>query len=122
MSSFSSLKDLFSFDWEWEMNDNPEFCVQAGGHDNAKGTLQDVSPTGYRARVQHSTKMLEMLGALKSSTQLSVEEILQAQLFEQMHSGIVEGIELCKSHLYPLNSIGIPYKNTSIYLTNYLPN
>ena len=68
MTSEMTLQDIFAIDWKWEMNDNPEFSVQAGDHANATGLLQDVSPTAYSMRLEHSKRMLAMLASLKSSS------------------------------------------------------
>ena len=60
MTLGSELHELFREDWEWEMQDNPEFAIQAGVFEAAVGgfALQDVSPQGYLLRKQHSEEMV----------------------------------------------------------------
>ncbi len=85
----SELSQLFAEDWAWEMNDNPEYASQAGFRGGPG--LQDVSPAGYAVRREHSSHMLARLQALDSAA-FSPDEAIFAQMFNQTHADIVEGM------------------------------
>ena len=105
----SKLNHLFERDWHWEMLDNPEFACQAGNYliyEEGAQLLQDVSPAGYLQRKDHSTEMQKELASILLLGGLSSEDLILADLFATSHGGIAKNIELCKTHLYALNSTG----------------
>lgn len=103
----SEFKRLLDEDWQWEMQDNPEFASQAGAIDvSPKYPLQDVSESGYRARIDHSRTMLEALAGIRERRSLLPEEETVAKAFQRMHEDIIEAITVAPLYLLPLNSIG----------------
>jgi uncharacterized protein (DUF885 family) len=104
---FQDLHGLFKEDWEWEMNDNPEFASQAGLRTATSGhCLQDVSEAGYQARKAHSAEMLKKMAVVDFTMFSSADARVYAPLFVQMHRDIVENIEHCPVYLFPINSMG----------------
>ena len=110
MSSFTSreLQDLFASDWAWEMEDNPEFASQSGEHDIVPvpgKELQDLSPSAYTARREHSQQMLEAIRSIQATCSLSKTEAIYAALFERSHREICQAIDSAPMYLLPINSM-----------------
>jgi uncharacterized protein (DUF885 family) len=104
----SELECLFQEDWDWEMNDNPEFASQAGKFDTKPSVyLQNLSPASYTERSKHSKEMLAKIDAILSKGGLTSHHSIFAQLFRNMHAELVESIDNHPLYLIPINSIGV---------------
>ncbi len=110
-SASQQLAAILEADWRWELDDNPEFAIQAGALDalGAEIALQDVSPEGYTRRFEHSRAIAADLRALLESSEaraLSKSERVVASLVLESHTRMAENSALCPLYLIPLNSIG----------------
>lgn len=104
---FQDLHQLFKEDWDFEMQDNPEFASQAGLQTATSGhCLQDVSEAGYEARKEHSARMLEKMATVDFTLFSSDDARVFAPLFVQMHRDIVENVKHCPVFFFPINSMG----------------
>ena len=102
------LEELFQEDWEWEMNDNPEFASQAGKFDiHHTVYLQKVSPDSYSERSKHSKDMLAKIDSIVSDGGLTSQQSIFAQLFRSMHSELARSIDDFPLYLMSINSIGV---------------
>lgn len=101
-----ALHALFKEDWDWEMNDNPEYASQAGFRTTTSGhALQDVSVAGYMKRKAHSEEMLRRIAAIDFTLFDSNDARMFAPLFIQMHRDVIDGIDHCPLYYMPINSM-----------------
>ncbi len=52
-----SIKEVYEEDWNWQLNDNPEYASQCG-QNQFDHLLQHISPESFVDRKIHSQKML----------------------------------------------------------------
>lgn len=104
--SKAATAELLDEDWEWQLQDNPEFASQAGEHRYAH-LLQDLSPAAFDARRQHGEEMVRRGGILLQEWDCEKTEPLYSHLtlFMQSIKDELTAFEL-GCHLYPVNSIG----------------
>jgi uncharacterized protein (DUF885 family) len=94
-------------DWQWQLQDNPEYATQAGQH-QYDGKLQDISPGSFETRAAHDRELLVKAEALLAkATANSPDDIstLHLRLFVQDVHDELRAFSL-GCHLYPVNSIG----------------
>eukprot|EP00927_Polykrikos_kofoidii_P022347 TRINITY_DN20897_c0_g1_i1.p1 TRINITY_DN20897_c0_g1~~TRINITY_DN20897_c0_g1_i1.p1 ORF type:complete len:616 (+),score=119.60 TRINITY_DN20897_c0_g1_i1:60-1850(+) len=97
------LRALMKADFEWQLQDNPEFATQAGFHQH-DSMLQKLSPQSWDDRLEHNKEVCNLLAQIDTGC-LSDTERLYASLFKDAIDSENRGIEL-GGHLMPLNSIG----------------
>jgi uncharacterized protein (DUF885 family) len=110
-------------DWQWQLEDNPEYATQAGQH-QYDGNLQDVSPSAFEARADHDRKLLAKAELMLSKAEASSPNgtaTMHLKLFVQDLQDELRAF-LLGCHLYPVNSIGYGgVHNNFIEALDWLP-
>lgn len=111
---YDNIQNILNSDFEWSLEDNPEYSSQAGKH-QYDFKLQDLSSKSFENRIKHNKEILEQINLINShinnnnnNNNNNEEENnlkLILELFKKNLSDEVEALEL-GCHLYPINSIG----------------
>lgn len=106
VSVHEQLATLLWEDFQFQLEDNPEFASQSGFSEH-DARLQDLSPHSFDARAEHNRVFLQRLQALDlSDASVTDADRLHARLWTAAASEETEAIEV-GCHLMPVNGVGV---------------